>query len=91
MRKYKNSKVLRRLFEAVLIHMTADILFVLDTDHISQWFSIKSDIDYCFRVFKLKNIIAAYVFCKNLKNTKKKNEIEITCSSRNNYYYINVY
>lgn len=35
MRKYKNNKVLRRLFEAVLIHMTVDIPFVSDTNHIS--------------------------------------------------------
>lgn len=27
--------MLRRLFEAVLIHMTVDILFVSDTNHIS--------------------------------------------------------
>ena len=32
MRKYKNSKVLRRLFEAALFHMTVDILFVFDTN-----------------------------------------------------------
>ena len=57
----KESKVLR-LFEAVLIHMRVDILFVFDTNHISLSDLALSDIDYCFRAFKLKNIISAYMF-----------------------------